>query len=678
MEQNSPCRFAFDISLGCLGRSLPLPTQSDVDRLHFHSYSMKNWKIIIKKFLPVFPFIPTHRAQILENKRSDYHPNLLKFSESELPYYFRPATYEQDYEDIVAAYPDELGLVDTKERREVIEKRFLLQHPCFVIRDKKTDQLLGAMWASPGGFDFLPNQEKYQGKKIYTQVNSFIIPERRGGGIGKHLKFWTIDYLFSKLSADYIHSLVQDYRLPSMIINLKAGFKIIGTHYQQHFLGLSHERFVRKNTNPFFNSFKRIPVVITAADGANPLGIARSLGRKGVPVYILAYDSIPCLKWSRYVKGIINVSSLAHTEELKEGFDELLRDIKKKTSSSAVENSTNGDTKPILIVTNEEHYHFLSPLGDYISKHFEMMTPLDKAATLSEKQQQFPLAEKAGFRVLQTVVLRSPSDMERVEDCLTFPVIVRPSRKNTSGGFEKKTELYETCDEMKSSLHPILSENGVSLIAQEYVPGTDRDVVFFMASCDAMGEPRTWLSGRKWRQSPPGRGLMASGIIDRKPDPDFVEKSKELCRLFALRGFIGIECKQNPETNEYCYIESSIRPEGTNAIGLAAGVDLVLQSYLATQNFPCGEVSQDELHGSWASFELDYASMKMLKAMKDSSWWNFFVPLPRPIAYPIFSWTDPLPFFCSLSNLVITKIQKLLGLIPKRKMNRPENGRKNH
>jgi predicted ATP-grasp superfamily ATP-dependent carboligase len=287
-----------------------------------------------------------------------------------------------------------------------------------------------------------------------------------------------------------------------------------------------------------------------------------------------------------------------------------------------------------------------------------MLTPLEKVLPLTVKNNQFPFATQAGFRVMETVMLRNTDDLSLVENKLAFPVIVRPISNNLREELQMKTALYENMDAMRKHLAPILAGGNVELIAQGYVPGTDRDIVFFMASCDETGEPRLWLAGRKIRQNPPGRGVMAAGQVDSVPDPEFVEKSKKLCRLFGLRGVIGIECKQHAVTKEYVYIESSFRPEAFNSIGLAAGVDLVWDAYLAALHKPCGAVRPETSRGSWSYGELEHGTMKLLRKQGDPDWWKVLLPLPRPIAYAIFTWDDPLPFFHSATVLLWRKIKK--------------------
>jgi predicted ATP-grasp superfamily ATP-dependent carboligase len=393
------------------------------------------------------------------------------------------------------------------------------------------------------------------------------------------------------------------------------------------------------------SSLKNTLAVIVAQDGPNPLGIARGLGKEGVPVCVLTSSKkTPLINCSRYIKKIVRVPS----------FDDI--DIVRKKLLEICHQLGNPDEKPVLIFTNESHYLRFFPLADFFNENFFEMTPIVKAVFYAEKKNQFSAAEKAGFTVLPTFSLKTSDDLPMFES-LVFPLLVRPSVPHCAGNFTEKTMLFSDFTSFKKSLTPILADSDADLIVQEYVPGEDRDVLFFMASCDKTGEPRAWICGRKKRQYPPGRGLMASGILESIPD--FEEKSKSLCRLFGLQGFIGIECKQHPHTKEFVYIESSIRSEATNAICFSAGMNLMFDAYQIARGGRCNIVQKKELRGSWVSFQLDYDAAKILLAEGKMTWKEFMKPLPYPTTYAIFAWDDPFPFLKSLTLAVLGKMKRL-------------------
>ena len=604
------------------------------------------WKSFIKSFIPPIPFLPGTRSQILGLTRSEFRQPRLDTDK----YLFLEADPEKDREDIIAEFPlAELGFDDREHLREEVIDRFHSKIPCFIVREKNSNLLLGGVWLPAEGFGFLSRCRKHSAEAVYKVVNLFVVPERRVRGLGKQLLSFAIDRIFTMTDCGLVVSQVieREDRLPSLLLHMKIDFSILGTLTEQKLFGVYLPHFVRKNSHPFFHDFPKTPVMVLTHDGANPLGIARSLGRHGVPVYVLTPDRNTSVAWSRYVKKVLPLPSLKNPVELQERLESFLHEVGTQSN------------KPILIVTNESHYLDLEPIKEFVEEHFNLVNPLENVIPLTIKNNQFPLAAQAGLRVMETVIARNTDDVDHLEHKLSFPVLVRPASNNLRGEFKEKAALYEDINALREHISPLLNNDGrTELIVQEYIPGTDRDVMFFMASCDELGEPRLWLVGRKVRQNPPGRGVMASGVVDPVPDPVFIEKSKELCRLFGLRGFIGIECKQHAVTKEYVYIESSFRPEGFNSICLAAGVDLVWDSYLLELGKPCGAVRPDTFRGSWRYGELERGTMNILRQQGDPDWWKVLLPLPRPVAYAFFTWDDPLPFFHSISTLVQRRIKR--------------------
>lgn len=371
------------------------------------------------------------------------------------------------------------------------------------------------------------------------------------------------------------------------------------------------------------------PLIVLGPDGSNPLGIVRSVGRASVPVFLLSDNHSTLSRLSRFVKGGQYNVNFAEPAELQRALELLLKTIQRP------------DIKPLLVVTNEIHYTRLLPIDDFVTQHFNEITPARQAAPLCEKEQQFLLAKQAGFRIANTVILRTLKDLEQVVS-LQFPIIIKPSAGHSSGGYKNKADIFENIDSLKANIEPVFENPATVLLAQEFVPGDDKHVLYFLASCGEMGYVRAWFTGRKLRQFPPNSGVMSSGYLEHLPD--LAQNAKALCKLFGLRGFIGVECKQHPETGELFYIESSLRADAYNSICVLAKRNLLLDSYLAAHDLPCSIPQDTPMTGSWCDVSTDLDAARILIADKKLTWKGYFTPLPRPISFSIFAWDDPLPF----------------------------------
>jgi L-amino acid N-acyltransferase YncA len=182
------------------------------------------------------PFFKTDRYHILELHRAQ-HNTVTEFSDSIC---YRKANYETDFLDIVNTFPDELNRTNIAER---VEKRFREEMPCFVARDKSTNEFIGAFWGDTKGYSFL---EEYATQPVYWVSNLFVRSEFQGKGIAKQLLIFATHTLFQETSCEAVLSQIRLDRESSLRVHTQIGFQIIGEYRESH-IG-----------NYWFGNFKRI------------------------------------------------------------------------------------------------------------------------------------------------------------------------------------------------------------------------------------------------------------------------------------------------------------------------------------------------------------------------------------------------------------------------------------
>ncbi|MDR2346157.1 MAG: hypothetical protein LBE18_08840 [Planctomycetaceae bacterium] len=402
------------------------------------------------------------------------------------------------------------------------------------------------------------------------------------------------------------------------------------------------------------SSNKIIPVVIPVSahlDGPTLLGTVRGLGRNGVPVYVIARGKYPVVGTSRYIKKLITFENDPPDEIWIETINNLLQKI----------NVTN--SKPIMFFCTENDLYRFAPIHKYLENNFQLIPTFDTAFQFLEKDKQLPLAENAGFLIPKSVKLERKSDLEFVVNSFRFPIIVKPLARHTIGTFEHKGLIIENKNETKEYIEKYLDNPPTILIAQEYIEGTDNDILFFMGSSDCNGEVRAFVTGRKLRQNPPNSGMMTCGYIEKLPELEL--KSKALCKLYKIEGFIGIECKKPPNTENYFYIETSFRPEIFNEITTATGVNLVYDVYMSKLGQP-RKIKQTTDKGSWYDLLADFESIQSQVKQRKTTRRKILKKLPRPITYSHFAIDDPLPFVIRLVNKIKSKIKNLLTAVCKK------------
>lgn len=391
-----------------------------------------------------------------------------------------------------------------------------------------------------------------------------------------------------------------------------------------------------------------LPVVIPISahlDGPTLIETARSLGRHGIPVHVVARGLYPLARRCRYIKSLVEFPEDPPDETWKQALEAVLDKI--------------GPTsrKPLLMFCTENDMDRFAALESFFDAHFQMLPPLSDVAPYVEKDNQLPFAEQAGFLIPQSLVARTKEDLDRCVETLPFPLFAKPLARHTVGVFKPKGLLLETSQALYDALLPCMDRPPTALIVQQYVAGTDNDIYLFMGSIDKGGNVRACVTGRKLRQYPPGGGFMACGYLEK--NPDFEKKCRELCRLFSrYQGFIGIECKRPPGTDDYYYIETNFRPEMICSLASRSGVDLVFDTYQAALGNPCSISTRAE-KGSWCCFSQNLDATRELVRKGQMTWKDYWKPLPRPLTWSLFAWDDPGPFFVWLRSTVWNKMKRL-------------------
>ncbi len=173
------------------------------------------------------------------------------------------------------------------------------------------------------------------------------------------------------------------------------------------------------------------PAVVLGA-GANGLGVARSLARARVPVWLLDSDARRPEMHTRAAKPVA-VRAL-HGEALVEDLVRL-----GTTQFSGM--------RPVLLLTQEESVKTVSHHRDRLSALYRFSLPtMDMVDTLLHKEGFQRLAEQLGSPIPPLVHVRTLADLPALEK-LRYPVVIKPGERNAEYGRQfKKAYRVESAD----------------------------------------------------------------------------------------------------------------------------------------------------------------------------------------------------------------------------------------
>jgi D-aspartate ligase len=312
------------------------------------------------------------------------------------------------------------------------------------------------------------------------------------------------------------------------------------------------------------------PVVVlrgveSASHGA--LGILRSLGRLGIPVYLVACDAGTPGFYSRYCKGsrVCNVENGNAQNSIH-----LLVDLAKKIGR-----------RSILIPTDDNAVLFVADHADALSEHFLFPPMCPKLIReVSSKKGMYFLAKLHG---VPTPEAAFPTSRQEVLDFLTrakFPVMLKAIYGSllmkVSGQkmfiVHNQAELLEKYDALEDPANP-------NLMIQEYIPGGDDTVWMLDGYFNSQSDCLIAFTGKKIRQYPVSQGSTSLGIClhndtVRNTTTDFMKK-------IGYKGILDIGYRFDARDGLYKVLDINPRIGSTFRLFVAEnGMDVARALYL--------------------------------------------------------------------------------------------------
>jgi predicted ATP-grasp superfamily ATP-dependent carboligase len=313
-----------------------------------------------------------------------------------------------------------------------------------------------------------------------------------------------------------------------------------------------------------------VPAVVVGA-GINGLGVVRSLGRAGIPTWLIESDrSDPALR-TRHAKTVAT-DSLSGA-----GVVDALLALRARFTAD-----------PVLFLTREETVEAVSLDLDRLTACYRLSMPgAALMRQLMDKTGFQMLAEEHGFPIPRAVHLRDAGDLH-LSETLEYPCVLKPTVKTPSYAARfKKAYKVDSPAELREIFLGV--DGTAEMVAQEWIEGGD-DRIYFCLQYRRRGESgvaRASFTGRKLRSWPPQTGGTASCV----PADDAAEELEGLTNaFFSAVGYFGIgsiEFKQHARTGRFLMIEPTVgRTDFQEEIATLNGVNIPYAAY-------CGELGSD-------------------------------------------------------------------------------------
>jgi D-aspartate ligase len=379
---------------------------------------------------------------------------------------------------------------------------------------------------------------------------------------------------------------------------------------------------------------RRPPGAIVIGSDYIALGVVRSLGRQGIPVWVLRDSMHAEAAVSRYTRRCLPWPPM---EDARLGF--------------LLELSTKHGLKDwALFPTDDEAAALVARQHRSLAQHFVLTTPPWEVLRWAyDKRQTHALAQRLG---IGRPWVEFPRDEAAVAalDC-TFPVILKPAVKNLTNPFtlarawrvDSRRELLERYAEACSLVPPDV------IMIQELIGGGGETRYSFAALC-AEGRPIAWLTARRTRQFPIefSRGSTFVETID---EPMIEQLARRLLAEIRYTGLVEVEFKCDPKSGEPKLLDINGRTWGWHTLGRRAGIDFPYLAWQLARGAAISEMSAKpgvrwvraltDIPAAWAEFRLGQLSVGA-----------YVRSIRPPIECAMFALDDPVPALSDLPSIL--------------------------
>jgi D-aspartate ligase len=298
-----------------------------------------------------------------------------------------------------------------------------------------------------------------------------------------------------------------------------------------------------------------IPGALIVGGAHVSIAIARSLGRQGIPVWLLANHPIPT--YSRYVTCSFPWPGAEHADGL----------------SSIINLARwHGLQGWVLIATGDQDMRLIAHKHELLSKYFRVATPdWDTIQWVYDKRLTYQRAASIGIDFPASFESRSLREIERL-DC-RFPVILKPAFRAGDDEFTlAKAWKAETREQMLALYKRATALVGSdAIIVQEWIPGSGEAQFSYAALCER-GEPIASLVARRTRQHPIDFG-RSSTFVETIEQREVEELARRFLKSIVYTGVVEVEFKHDRRGGCYKLLDVNGRFWTWNGLGELAGVD---------------------------------------------------------------------------------------------------------
>jgi predicted ATP-grasp superfamily ATP-dependent carboligase len=367
------------------------------------------------------------------------------------------------------------------------------------------------------------------------------------------------------------------------------------------------------------------PRAVVTGTNRIALSVARSLGRRGIPVLLVRTLDHDVASVSRYVtqRGAWDGKQCNRVDDLLELAD--------------------GDAPggSVLVPSDDEEAALMARHHEELGRRFRLTVPPWPILRLGyDKREMHRLATSLGLDQPRTY---TPADEREVAelDC-PFPAVIKPSVKPKRNALTQ-AKAWRVDD--RSSLLRRYAEacrlvDPQTIMIQELVPGDGTVQLSFAALCEN-GRVMASLTARRRRQYPVDFGRNST-LVETIEDEVVGRAARDLLAAMRWTGVVEVEFKRDPRTGRTLLLDVNTRGWTWQALGGRAGVDFpyLLWRMTSGRDVPAIVAAPGE---RWVRVAPDFlAALEEMRRGRLSPR-EYVASLRGPVEFAVMAPDDPVP-----------------------------------
>jgi predicted ATP-grasp superfamily ATP-dependent carboligase len=373
------------------------------------------------------------------------------------------------------------------------------------------------------------------------------------------------------------------------------------------------------------------------------LGVARSLGRRGIPVCVV--DDQPTItSFSRYVGRVVRVRDL--------------RDERKTVDSVLEVGRRYGLRDWVLFPTRDETVAAFARHRSELAEFYRVTTPdWNTVQWAWNKKKTYELASRLDIPCPQTFNPRSSDELEALAPRL--PLALKPAVKEhffyATGAKAWRADTVEQLRDLYARASKQIRPE--EILIQEIIPGDGSRQLSYCAFFRD-GHAHSTLVARRERQHPPEFGRAAT-YVETTNDPVIEKLAERFLSAIEYYGLVEVEFKQDPRDGQYKLLDVNARTWGFHSLGVPAGVDFPYLLFADQLALPSRPVRGEPGIG-WLRLVTDLPTVVSGLWHGRVSFGTYLTSLRRTQVESVFSVEDPLPSLAEFTLLPYLVFKKYL------------------